>query len=357
MTWNKQLFAKQWQALGNEYYLMGYNLVHGPVSSPLGRVPFGGRVPEGFSPEPYLNGIAMGQAVAGLNKAGVIACGRHFLLNEQETNRMSGGYSANADDKTVREVYLWPFADGVNNGMMAVMCAMNKVNDTLACENNKLLSGYLKSDLGFPGMVVPDVGSQSTSFGSANAGLDYGSSSLWSTSVMEAGIKNGSLTQARLDDMAVRNLIGYYYAGLDNGKQPEAADMFEYRNVRGDHASIIRQVGRESMVLLKNNNQDGRGLPINKPRTMSLFGAHAGPAMAGPNRALSVGGTPADVYQGHLSSSGGSGQASLGYLVTPFQSISAHAIADESMIWWIMNDSKFFFLRPHIPYTLTSLLT
>jgi beta-glucosidase len=357
MTWNKSLFASQWKAVGREYYLMGYNLINGPVSSPLGRVPHGGRVPESFSPEPYLNGIAMGRAVAGMQDAGVIAAGRHFLLNEQETNRMNGGYSANADDKTTREVYLWPFADGVRAGMMAVMCAMNRVNGTLACENNSLLSGYLKSDLGFPGMVFPDVGSQSTAYGSANAGLDYGSSSLWSETTIEAGIANGSLTQARLDDMAVRNVMGYYFVGLDDGEQPSKAGTFDYRDVRSDHASLIRQVGRESMVLLKNENKgDGLGLPLSKPRAISLFGAHAGPAIAGPNRALGVGGTPSDVYQGHLASCGGSGQASLPYLVTPFQAISARAIDDGSMIWWIMNDSELPTYRTtNVRWVLTSL--
>ncbi|KAI9146985.1 putative beta-glucosidase D [Paramyrothecium foliicola] len=340
MSWNRELFEQQFRAIGDEFYGLGVQIVDGPVSSPLGRVPKGGRVPEGFSPEPYLNGIAMGKAVKGMNAAGVIAAGRHFLLNEQETNRSSSiRYSSNADDKTVQEVYAWPFADGVNNGMMAVMCGMNRVNGTLSCENDKLLSGYLKTDLGFSGMVFPDVQSQSTSYGSANAGLDYGSSSYWSASVIEAGIANGSMTQARLDDMAIRNVIGYYHVGLDDGKQPAAAGTTEYRNVRGDHGKLIRRSATESIVLLKNNNADGRGLPLNKPRTMSIFGAHAGPAMAGPNQAFSVQGTSSDIYQGHLATSGGSGQASFPYLITPHTAITIRAAEDGSMIWWLLNNT------------------
>lgn len=65
----------------------------------------------------------------------------------------------------------------------------------------------LKIEMGFPGMVVPDVGAQIISFGSANGGEDYGSSQLWSSDIITAGINNGSFTQARLDDMAVRNVI------------------------------------------------------------------------------------------------------------------------------------------------------
>ncbi|KAF7547531.1 hypothetical protein G7Z17_g7682 [Cylindrodendrum hubeiense] len=346
MSWNRDLIKSQFKAVGDEFYKMGYNLIDGPEPGPLGRVPYGGRTPETFSVDPYLSGIAMGEAISGMNSAGVIAGGRHFLLNEQETNRSSGTsdttsavYSSNAGDKTIQELYAWPFADGVKAGMMAVMCAMTRVNDTLSCEHNNLLSGVLKKNMGFPGLVFPDVNSQSTSYGSANAGLDFGSSSLWTDTILEAGIANGSFTQDRLDDMAVRNVLGYYYVGLDDGKQPDLAGTTEYRDVRGNHGKLIRKVAGESLVLLKNSNVSGLGLPLNKPRTISLFGAHAGPCMAGPNQAFSVQGTTSDVYQGHLASGTGSGQLSLPYLMTPFQSITSRAIEDNSMIWWLMNDT------------------
>ncbi|KAL6915451.1 hypothetical protein FSST1_006946 [Fusarium sambucinum] len=346
MSWNRDLIQRQFKAVGQEFYDMGYNLIDGPEPGPLGRTPFGGRTPETFSADPYLSGVAMGEAIAGMNSAGVIAGGRHFLLNEQETNRSSGTsdstsevYSSNADDKTIHELYAWPFADGVKAGMMAVMCGMTRVNSTLSCENNNLISGVLKKQMGFPGMVFPDVNSQTTSFKSANAGLDFGSSSLWTSTIMEAGIKNGSFTQERLDDMAIRNVMGYYYVGLDEGKQPSKADSTEYRNVRRDHNKLIREVARESIVLLKNSNVSGLGLPLDKPRTVSLFGSHAGPAMAGPNQAFSVQGTDSDVYQGHLAGGSGSGSLSFPYLITPFQALTSRAIEDNSMIWWIMNNT------------------
>ncbi|KAK9425439.1 hypothetical protein SUNI508_12973 [Seiridium unicorne] len=339
MTWNPDLMEAQLKATGEEFYGMGYNLISGPVASPLGRDPYGGRLPESYSPDPYLSGILMGKAVSGMNSAGIVTVGRHFLLNEQETNRMGGGYSANADDKTFQELYLWPFADAVKSGLMGVMCAMNKVNGTLSCENSGLLNDYLKTSLGFPGMVMPDVGSQSTSYGSANAGLDYGSSQLWSEAIITAGIANGNLTQERLDDMAVRNLIGYYFAGLDNGEQPSLSSSSEYRDVRGNHSDVIQQVANEAIVLLKNDNSNGRGLPLNKPRTISLFGSHAGPCMAGPNQQFSVGGTPADTYQGHLATGGGSGQASFPYMITPFEVLNLRAAKEGSMLWWIMNNT------------------
>ncbi|OLN85832.1 putative beta-glucosidase D [Colletotrichum chlorophyti] len=346
MSWNRLLIERQFKAIGDEFYGMGYNLINGPEPGPLGRTPYGGRTPETFGSDPFLTGIAMGKAISGMNSAGVIAGGRHFLLNEQETNRSSGisatttqVYSSNADDKTIHELYSWPFADGVKAGMMAVMCGMTRVNGTLSCENSALITSLLKKDLGFLGLVFPDVNSQSTSYGSANAGLDYGSSNYWTEDILSAGINNGSLTQERLDDMAIRNVIGYYYVGLDDGKQPSKAGTTEYRDVRGNHSRLIREVAGESIVLLKNSNETGLGLPLDKPRTISLFGSHAGPALAGPNQPFSVQGTTSDVYQGHLASGTGSGQLSLPYLVTPLQAITARAIEDNSMIWWLLNNT------------------
>ncbi|KAH8682667.1 glycoside hydrolase superfamily [Xylariales sp. PMI_506] len=340
MTWNRDLYESQAKALGAEFYGLGYNLIMGPVASPLGRDPYGGRSPEGFSPEPYLSGIMMGKATSGINSAGVIAVGRHYLLNEQETNRMNGGYSANANDKTISELYLWPFADAVQAGLMAVMCGMNKANASFVCESDKLLNGYLKTNIGFPGLVSPDVASQHTALGSANAGLDLGSAGLWNEVTMLKAIADGSLSQDRLDDMAIRNVIGYYYVGLDNGKQPAVSSSpIANRHVRGNHSAIIRQVASEALVLLKNDNTNGGGLPLSNPDTVALFGAHAGPCMAGPNQGFSVAGTPSDIYQGHLSTACGSGDASLPYLITPFDALNSRIADQGGMIWWVLNNT------------------
>lgn len=336
MSWNTTLFLEQYKAVGQEFYDYGINLVQGPVQGPLGRIPWGGRYPEALSPEPYLSGIAEGLAISGFQSAGVVTAGRHFLLNEQETNRMNGGYSANVDDKTINEVYLWPFADSVKAGMMSVMCAMNAANGTVSCENQKLLNGYLKTNIGFPGMVQPDVGGQSDALVSANSGLDYGSSRYWTVLTLAAGIKNDEFTLARLDDMATRIVLGYYFVGLDSGDQPTRGSA---KNVRGNHSTIIREAARQSIVLLKNDNTGGGGLPLNKPETLSLFGAHAGPIIGGPNEPFSVSGTPVELYPGHLAGTVGSGEDSFPFLTDPYSAISQRVRDYDGTLLWILNDT------------------
>ena len=100
MTWDLEMVHAEAKASGDEFYGRGYALISSLEGGPLGRTPWGGRQDEAISPDPYLTGLVLGQAIAGMNSAGVIAGGRHFLLNEQETNRTSP-YTSNADDKTV----------------------------------------------------------------------------------------------------------------------------------------------------------------------------------------------------------------------------------------------------------------
>ncbi|KAF1974577.1 glycoside hydrolase [Bimuria novae-zelandiae CBS 107.79] len=113
MTWDLDLVHAEAKVAGDEFYGMDYALISGPEAGLLGRTPWGGRQAEAMSPDPYLSGLILGQAITDMNSAGVIAGGRHFLLNEQETNRTAGlggsttiPYSSNADDKTVHELYL-----------------------------------------------------------------------------------------------------------------------------------------------------------------------------------------------------------------------------------------------------------
>lgn len=84
-----------------------------PAAGPQGRAVYSGRNWEGFSPDAYLSGVAFAQSVLGLQDAGVQATAKHWLVNEQETNRNPVLYpngsvqfeavSSNVDDRTIRE--------------------------------------------------------------------------------------------------------------------------------------------------------------------------------------------------------------------------------------------------------------
>lgn len=115
-TWDKRLAYQRGNAMGNEHRDKGVDVQLGPVAGPLGRSPNGGRGWEGFSPDPVSTGTLLAATIKGIQDAGVIACAKHYILNEQEYFRQPGsveGYenipaeSSNVDDKTLHELYLW----------------------------------------------------------------------------------------------------------------------------------------------------------------------------------------------------------------------------------------------------------
>lgn len=63
--------------------------------------------------------------------------------------------SANMDDRTMHELYLWPFADAVKAGAASFMCAYQRLNGSYACENSKAQNGILKTELGFRKFTFP----------------------------------------------------------------------------------------------------------------------------------------------------------------------------------------------------------
>lgn len=60
-----------------------------------------------FGPDPYLNGEGAYETIMGVQSTGVQACAKHFLANNQEHWRY--GLSANIDDRTMNEIYFYPF--------------------------------------------------------------------------------------------------------------------------------------------------------------------------------------------------------------------------------------------------------
>lgn len=164
-SWNVSLAYQRAQFMGAEFKRKGVNVALGPVVGPIGRIAEGGRNWEAFAADPYLDGMLGAESVRGLQE-NVIASVKHYVAYEQETNRnpiagTNGGAttlstSANLDDQTMHEMYLWPFQDLVYAGAGCVMCSYNRINNTYACENSKAMNGLLKGELNFQGFVVSD---------------------------------------------------------------------------------------------------------------------------------------------------------------------------------------------------------
>ena len=73
---------------------------------------------------------------------------------------LSRALSANIDDRTLHELYLWPFAEAVRAGVGALMTAYNEVNGSASHANSYMINNLLKDELGFQGFVMCDWLSQ-----------------------------------------------------------------------------------------------------------------------------------------------------------------------------------------------------
>ncbi|KAF4954951.1 hypothetical protein FSARC_11980 [Fusarium sarcochroum] len=364
-TWDKQLMALRGEAMAEEFIAKGAHVLLGPVAGALGRSPYGGRNWEGFSPDPYLTGIAMDETIRAIQEKGVQATAKHLIANEQETQRkptsingkLVDAVSSNVDDRTMHELYLWPFADAVHAGVSSVMCGYNRINGTYSCENKHLINNLLKKELGFEGYVMSDFLTTPPGLNPIKAGLDMnqpGPVSLlplvetyWGDNLVSA-VKNGTLAQSELDGMVRRILTPYFYLGQDKGypsvdpsSTPLVYNSFSYpiigpspvgRDVRGNHSALIREVAAAGTVLLKNDNSI---LPLNKSLTnIGVFGNDAADPSIGTLYADEHG-----IEIGTLISGGGSGSGRPSYIVSPLDAFKAYAKENDKRVQYVTNNT------------------
>ena len=118
-TWDVDLVYQWGKAMGVEFWGKGANVQLGPGVN-VARVPRNGRNFEYISGEdPFLGYTLVQPAVQGIQSQGVIANAKHYVLNNQETNRVT--VSDNADERTRYEMYLMPFMGAVEAGVGSFM--------------------------------------------------------------------------------------------------------------------------------------------------------------------------------------------------------------------------------------------
>ncbi|GFG17907.1 hypothetical protein IFM61392_10282 [Aspergillus lentulus] len=363
-TWDRKLMAQRGAAMAVEFRGKGANVMLGPTIGPMGRSPWDGRLWEGFSPDPYLSGVAVQETIRNAQAVGVQACAKHFIGNEQETHRTNevidsvdvAAVSANIDDRTLHELYLWPFTDAVKAGVASFMCSYNRVNMTYSCENAPLLKSILRDELGFEGYVMSDWFATHSGVRAINAGLDLDMPGFLSEKDLGSyfgpnvvsGVRNGSISEGRLDQMIQRILTPYFY--LDQDTDYPTVDPSSYavlaatygllspgdpspkgRDVRGNHSLLIREIGSAGTVLLKNSNNT---LPLKTPKVIGVFGNDAPDVSTGLLY-------PDDAYgpkMGTLAVGGGSGSGRMPYVVSPLEAIKARAKDEGSHVVYLTNN-------------------
>ncbi|ETS85045.1 hypothetical protein PFICI_03070 [Pestalotiopsis fici W106-1] len=366
-SWDKNLTYERGLYMGLEFKAKGVNVMLGPNAGPLGRSPLAGRNFEGFSVDPYLSGRLNAETITGTQDAGVIAVIKHLIANEQETYRRPyfgvEAASSNIDDKTLHEYYFWPFMDAVQAGVASAMCSYNRINNTYGCENSKLMNGLLKTETSFQGFIMLDWNAVH-SLDSANAGLDMlmPGGGNWGDN-LTAAVHNGSVSEDRVTDMAVRITAAWYLVGQDGTNFPTPGigmknltlphDIVDARLPESE--PILLEGAVAGHVLVKNVNE---ALPLKaKPKMLSVYGYDATIPrtkntdtvfqlgyFSSPEMTQAVLGTEQHFDQaakgGTIVVGGRAGANAPSYIIDPLAAIQQRAKADGTWLNWDLDSTN-----------------
>ena len=260
-TWDREAAFRVGQGIGNEVREFGLDWILSPAMN-LIRNPLCGRNHEYYSEDPYLSGTIAAGYVRGVQSEGTAACPKHFVANNQETNRNNN--ISQVSQRALREIYLKAFEIMVKESdPWTIMTSYNKLNGPYAVQNNELLTTIVRDEWGWKGMYVSDW----------NAGDDAVAAMLAGNDMLQPGqpkqydavlaaAKDGTLPLDVLD-ANVKRILEYVvkthnFKGYKYNNEPDLKA----------HAQVVREVGADGIVLLKNSG----ALPLTSNIRVALFG-------------------------------------------------------------------------------------
>ncbi|NEN05671.1 glycosyl hydrolase [Diaminobutyricibacter tongyongensis] len=247
-----------------------------------------GRVVESFGEDVYLAStftvakVAAYQDEAGASSDGIAACLKHFVAyGAAEAGRDYN--TTDLSDRTLRETYLETFRVGVAQGAASVMASFNSLNGHPMHANRALLTGVLKDEWGFNGVVVGDadgvaslvehgvaIDERAAIAAAFDAGIDVvmGGSPLVGADGVPV-IAPEDVSAARVDDAVRRVLRLKERLGLF--EQPYVDSSFAAAGSSDRHRAFARLAAERCAVLLTNNG----ALPLPASGRILLAGPYA----------------------------------------------------------------------------------
>ena len=260
-TWDREAAFKVGQDIGNEVREFGLDWILSPSMNLIRNV-LCGRNHEYYSEDPFLSGTIAAGYVNGVQSEGTAACPKHFVANNQETNRSNN--ISQVSQRALRELYLKAFEIMIKeSNPWTIMTSYNKLNGPYAVQNRDLLTTIVRDEWGWKGMYVSDWGGGDNAVAAMQAGNDMlqpGTDKQYEAIL--AAAKDGSLKMSDLDANVKRILE--YVVKTHNFK---AYNYSNEPNLKA-HAKVVREVGADGIVLLKN---DKAILPLTGKK-VALFG-------------------------------------------------------------------------------------
>ena len=153
-TWNTELAEALGEAGGLETLENNLSMWLTPALN-IHRSPLCGRNFEYFSEDPLIAGKMAAAVVRGIQSVGIVATPKHFACNNKETNRKES--DSVLSERALREIYLRGFEICVKESSpKLIMTAYNVINGVRASENAELITGILRGEWGYSGLVTTD---------------------------------------------------------------------------------------------------------------------------------------------------------------------------------------------------------
>ena len=257
-TWNRDLSAVYGNAISEEFAYRGKDLLLGPGVN-IQRTPLNGRAFEYMGEDPYLAGEMAVPYIVAAQKNGVGCCLKHYVLNDQETDRFA--VNVNVSERALREIYLYPFEQAVKRAhVWSIMGSYNLWQNVHCCHNDALINGILKKEWGWDGALVSDWGGTTNTQEAVFGGLDiemgtftdgklreseFGYDDYYLAKPFEQLINEGKVPMSVLDDKVARVLRLMFRTGMN--PQKVIGSMCSEA-----HYEACRQIGEEGIVMLKN---------------------------------------------------------------------------------------------------------
>ncbi|MHC5156601.1 MAG: glycoside hydrolase family 3 N-terminal domain-containing protein [Planctomycetota bacterium] len=285
-NWNLDMMETTAAIAAKEARAAGIDWTFSPMID-IARDPRWGRIVEGSGEDPYLGSLIAQAKVRGYqgndlsDDDTIAACLKHFAV--YGATQAGREYSTTeVPIRTIRNIYLPPFQAGVEEGAATLMSGFNDLNGVPVSGNKFLLTDILRDEWGFEGFVVSDWRSvkQMINHGFAEdqaragvlgsaAGVDMEMVSRTYFDHLPRLVREGKISEGVLDT-AVRRILRIKLQ-LDLFDVPYVDPAREASVILApEHRKAARQAVRESMVLLKNEDNL---LPLDKKiKSIALIG-------------------------------------------------------------------------------------
>ena len=292
-TWDSGLVLEEGRITGQEARALGYTNVYAPTLD-VSRDQRWGRVEDTYGEDPYLASRLGVEMVKGLQENHTVAStGKHFAVYSVGKGAREGEARTDpqVSPREVENILLPPFKAAIKEaGMLGVMSSYNDYDSIPVTGSKYWLTDRLRNDFGFKGYVVSDSAAVEYLYNkhavaadmkeavrqSIEAGLNVKTNFTAPTDFilpLRELVKEGKVSMKTLDDRVRDVLRVKFILGIFD--HPYVADAAATERIVNspEHQQVALRAARESMVLLKNENNI---LPLSKKiKSIAVIGPNA----------------------------------------------------------------------------------